>query len=338
MFVGLTLSLSGCGIGYLLQSADGQYKLIAKKVSFEKVLSNPDINDETKRKIKLVQEVKKFAENEYSLSPSKSYESFVQLDGKYVTYAVTASPQNKIQAYLWSFPIIGKVPYKGYFKKQGADDEAAELRKENYDVLVRGVSAYSTLGWFNDPLLSSMLNDSDADLVETIIHEMTHTTLYIKNSSEFNERLATFVGQKGLEDFYFKKEGIDSTTLKKAKAINSDRDVFFEFISKEIKNMDLFYEKAGTGFLKERDAQFAKIKDKFNTEILPKLKTKQYIYFSDLNLNNAVLLNYKIYYHNLKIFEKLFKSVDGNWKDFFKVLDEIKNSKTPEADLLLKLN
>lgn len=335
ILVMMSFFLSGCQLGYLMQAADGQYKLISKKVSFKKVLEDPDVSDETKHKIKLVQEVKAFAEKNLSLVHSKNYESFVKLDDKYVTYVVTASPQNKIEPYLWNFPFVGRVPYKGYFKKASAEGEAAEMKKKDLDVMVRGVTAYSTLGWFSDPLLSSMLYDNEAELVETIIHETTHATIYIKSNAEFNERLATFVGHKGMEMFYLQKEGPLSPTLEKARMINHDADVFHEFMTRELKNLSEFYSKNENHpqLMELREKEFTALKEKFKKEVVPKLKTKIYNYFGEMKLNNAILLNYKIYYNNLKIFSDLYKSVGENWVAFFGRLEQVRNSKQPEADL-----
>lgn len=331
----LSLSNFGCSLGYLLNSADGQYKLMSKKMSLEKALGSPQIDEESKRKIRLVQEVKAFGQNELKLSQTKNYDSFVLLDDKYVTYAVTASPKNKIDAYLWHFPIVGDVPYKGYFKKKDAEEEALELKKKNLDVMVRGVSAYSTLGWFSDPLLSSMTRYEDYDLVETIIHESTHATVFIADNAEFNERLATYVGEKGAKLYYNFKEGANSPTLKKMENANEDSKVFFNFVRSEIKKMSDYYEKNKANPLleKERESLFSQIKENYTKLCAPKLKTKNFDYFKDMTINNAVLLNYKIYYDDFEIFEKLFEHSGHQWDIFFNNLMLIKKSKSPESDL-----
>ncbi len=187
--------------------------LLSKKKKFDKVLEDPQVGDEVKRKIRLVQEAKDFAEKKMNLERTSNYDSFVQLEDRYVTYTVSAAFKDKLEPYLWSFPIVGKVPYKGFFRKAEAFEEEKELKAENLDTYVRGVSAYSTLGWFSDPLLSSMTSYSDSDLVETVIHETTHATLYIKSNADFNERLATFVGIKGMQQFYQEREGQNSPVI-----------------------------------------------------------------------------------------------------------------------------
>lgn len=308
---------------------------MAKKISLEEALESEKINLETKRKIKLSQEVRQFSIDRLHLKKTKNYDSFVQLESPYVTYAVTASPKNQITPYLWHFPIIGDVPYKGFFKKAAAEDEAEELKKKNLDVIVRGVSAYSTLGWFSDPLLSSMTRYEDHDLVETLIHETTHSTVYIASNADFNERLATFVGQTGMELFYLEKEGPNSPTLIKAKQEMQDEKVFFQFIQKEIKKLDAFYleNSKALDLENQRQNQFAAIKKSFMEQCRPLLKTAHFDYFKDLNLNNALLLNYKIYYDQLENFEKLYLAQGKSWAGFISQIEKLKDSKKPEDDL-----
>lgn len=313
---------AGCSLGYIAEQSQGQYNLLYKKRDFEKVLQDPQFDPETKRKIRLVIEVKDFSETVLKLKPSKNYKGFVQLDDKYVTYVVTASPKNKIDAYIWSFPIIGKVPYKGFFKKNKAEVEAKNLRDKNYDVLLRGISAYSTLGWFSDPLLSSMTNMSDIDLVETVIHELTHGTYFKNNDTDFNERLATFVGEKGVELFYKSKEGDQSETVKKIILQKKDSLLFHNFMKQEILKIEDFYKNSdqSTNLENLRELQFEQLKTRFKTKIIPQLKTEIYKNFGDSKINNAVLLNYRLYYDDLNHFESLFNKANHDWDLFFKNL------------------
>ena len=139
----------------------------------------------------------KTVKNRTKSKKTKNYSTFVNLHRPYVTYIVSAAPKNELKYYTWYFPIIGSVPYKGYFNEAGANGEARDLASEGYDTYVRGVTAYSTLGWFKDPILSSMLAYSDYDMVNTIIHETVHTTIYIKSNANFNERLASYLGDLG---------------------------------------------------------------------------------------------------------------------------------------------
>ena len=165
----------------------------------------------------------------------------MQLDGPYVTYVVSAAPKDELVAYKWWFPIVGSLPYKGFPEPTGAHAEADELNKKGLDAYIRGVSAYSTLGWFSDPILSSMLEYKDYDLVDTIIHETVHATIYIKSEADFNERLAVFIGHKGTEAFYRQREGQDSKTLKAMADDTYDERLFSEFIFGEMHDLEAWY-------------------------------------------------------------------------------------------------
>jgi predicted aminopeptidase len=317
------LPLTGCQMGYLFQSAYNQVKLLNSRIPMDKALQDPNLSAEEKRKLLLAQEVRQFAETALHLVTSKNYSSYVQLDRPYVTYVVSAAPKWELKHYEWSYPFVGKMPYKGYFNEADAQAEDLELQKQNLDTFMRGVSAYSTLGWFNDPLLSSMLRYQDFDLVNTIIHETVHATLYIKNSADFNERLANFLGMKGAELFYLKKEGPDSPTLKWVKNDNEDDKKFSEFISGELKNLSSWYKNLPETNRTEavREEQFHSIQTRFEKDLMPQMKTESYKKFKDLKLNNARLLIYKTYMQDLSDFDKLYESVG---RDFGKFLDKCK--------------
>jgi predicted aminopeptidase len=341
MAIGTSLSvlglifLSGCQMSYLVKSGYYQLKLLSQRQPLDSALQDSRLTDDTKRKIRLVKEVKRFAEDQITLTESKNYESFVLLDDRYVVYAVSAAYKDRLEQYSWKFPIVGRVPYKGYFRKSDAEAEREDLDRQNLDVMLRGVSAYSTLGWFADPLLSSMTYYSDEELVETVIHEMTHATLYLKNNADFNERLATFVGNQGMEDFYMAKEGPQSPALKKARLIWEDSKIFSDFISDQIKNLEKFYEqnKSSATIQSDREKEFDKIRKNFELSCKPRLKTSSFHYFASQKLNNAVMLGYKTYYQDLEIFAKAFAKLGRRWPRFIEHLETLRDSKDPEKDL-----
>ena len=147
------LLLQGCQIGYILKSSYHQANLLWKRVPIEEALSDPWLPTEARRKLRLAIDAKSFAQSQLKLESTKNYSSYVRLNDPYVTYAVSAARPYEMKAHLWSFPFVGKVPYKGYFSKEEALEEEKDLQKEGLDTYVRGVAAYSTLGWFNDPII-----------------------------------------------------------------------------------------------------------------------------------------------------------------------------------------
>ncbi|MEQ1666174.1 MAG: aminopeptidase, partial [Bdellovibrionales bacterium] len=184
---------------YIVRSGYDQLSLLNSRTPVEEVIKNPKTPEGIRHKLELSLDVRSFIEKKLKLNVTKNYKTYVQLDRPYVTYIVTVAEKWELKNHLYWYPFVGRMPYKGFFKLENAKEEEATFDKDKYDTMLRGVSAYSTLGWFDDPLLSSMLNGSDYNLVNTLIHESTHASLYIKNNSNFNERLAMFIGNIGTE-------------------------------------------------------------------------------------------------------------------------------------------
>lgn len=329
----ITPVLTGCQAGYYLSSAYNQVSLLASGVSVQDAMKDPNISEDEKRKLQLAQKVREFSESDLHLRNTDNYTSYVKLNRRYVTYVVSGSQKWELKHHYWKFPFVGKMPYKGYFNEEDAKKEEENLEKENLDTYLRGVSAYSTLGWFRDPLLSSMLALKDIDFVNTLIHETVHATVFIKSSADFNERMAVFLGNKGTELFYLKKEGPDSPTLKQIKSENEDDRLFSQFISKEIADLEEWYLKQTDKNESLRLARIKEIQERFKIELAPHLKTKLYTRFPKIKINNARLLMYKTYFEDLSDFEKLYKLVDQDFLKFVEKCRSLENSKEPEEDL-----
>ncbi len=317
-----------------MHSAYHQTKLMNGKKPISRMLASSSLNDEQKRKLRLVEEAKAFGETTLGLVASSNYTTFVQLDQPHVTYIVQAAYARQLKPYMWSFPFVGKVPYKGFFVREMADKEAAEFSPEEYDTYVRGVSAYSTLGWFQDSVLSSMLRYEDHDLVELILHETIHTTLFIKSAAEFNERMATFLGHQGMKQFYLAREGADSVNLKKAENDSLDQRVFSAFITRELEMLKKWYEdQRGSVTAESKAERLREIQTRFDTEVRPKLRSSNYVDFSKRQLNNAMLLAYKTYEYSMADFEKLWNHFGADFRRTLDWLKDLKKSKDPARDL-----
>ena len=347
----LPLPLSGCHLGYLLGNSYHQISLWAKAQPLEKAIQAKILEEHQKAKLQLIQETLHFADKELALKNTRNYRTFIPLKYPYVVYAVNAAPKWKMRNYLWKFPFVGKVPYKGFFNPQQAKEEAKKLRKKGLDVYLRGVAAYSMLGWFKDPVYSSMLRYKDHDLVNTILHETAHANLFIRNAAEFNERLATFIGDKGMELFYIKKLGKEAPLFLEIKREKEDKKLFSDFMAREIKFLKEWYkeirplvqsgDKAKTEeLLLFREEKFKAIKEKFKKEILPRLQTQNHISFPKRKLNNARLLLFSTYNHSLSDFEKLYLLSNRSFPRFLQHCRSLKGSKDigkAFSDLLQKL-
>jgi predicted aminopeptidase len=190
------LQVAGC---YYIQAAGGQMEISRKRTPINEVIENPDTPEQLRSRLKMVQSARLFAIDELLLPDNESYQTFVDLERDYVVWNVMAAPEFSLQAKTWCYPIVGCVAYRGYFAEKKARDLGGRLRDDGYDVFVGGVTAYSTLGRFADPVLNTMMRWSDADLVATLFHELAHQKLFIKGDTGFNESFATAVAEIGIE-------------------------------------------------------------------------------------------------------------------------------------------
>ncbi len=194
----LTLLVSCETVQYYGQAAKGQLSLLWSREDIHVLLRDASLSADTRRKLSLILEAREFANDTLLLEPGASYLEYVELDRDYVVWNVFAAPEFSTRAMTWCYPIAGCVAYRGYFSEQRAKRFAAALEKQNLDVYSGGVDAYSTLGWFDDPLTSAVLRRSDHALVALLFHELAHRRLYLPGDTTFNESFATFVEQEGL--------------------------------------------------------------------------------------------------------------------------------------------
>ncbi len=192
--------LSSCaGDGYYLQAAAGQFQMMTHRENIAAAVADETTAPELKRQLELIQSLVAFAHDRLALPDNGSYETFVPLDRRYVTWNVVAAPATALDPVTWCFPVVGCVSYRGYFAEADADAFAATLEGQGLDVAVLGTRAYSTLGWFHDPVPSTILFDPDYDLAATIFHELTHQRVYIPDDTTFDESYAVAVERAGTE-------------------------------------------------------------------------------------------------------------------------------------------
>lgn len=198
--LGGLLGLGACSsVSYYAQAAHGQFSLLAQARPLDDWLADPATQPALKTKLQTVQEIRRFAVVELGLPDNGSYRSYAQLDRPFVLWNVVAAPELSLKARQWCFPIAGCVDYRGYYSQQAAQDYAAALQRDGYDVQVAGVPAYSTLGWFDDPVISTFIQYPDGELARLIFHELAHQTVYARDDTPFNEGFAVAVEELGLE-------------------------------------------------------------------------------------------------------------------------------------------
>lgn len=328
------VSLSGCQLTYYLKSAYYQTQILHKRVPLAQALKDPQTPESIKNKLTLALRAKNFAEKELGLTPTKNYTTYVDLKRPYVSWIVHASPTFALKHHLWHFPFVGDLPYKGFFSEREAIEEAAAFPNNQFDTYIRGVTAYSTLGWFEDPLLNTMMNYSDHDLVNLIIHETTHSTLYIKSQADFNEQLATFVGNLGTHLYYLKEEGNNSFTLQTIEKEQHDEQIFSHFLTQEMDLLEEWYLKENQEkSLQKKENRLEEIKFRFKSQIVPQLQTRSYTYFDHQKLNNAFLLSLKTYVYDLSIFQQVFEKLQKDFPRFIKLCKSLEKEKDPKGYL-----
>lgn len=196
----LAMFVASCAsLGYYAQAAHGQISLLAEAKPIDDWLADPVVNVKLKIKLAKAQEMRRFAARELGLPDNGSYKTYADLKRRYVLWNVVATPELSLKPLQWCFPIAGCVNYRGYYDREAAQEYGAELRHEGYDVQVAGVAAYSTLGWFNDPFLSTFMHYPDGELARLVFHELAHQVLYVQDDSQFNESFATAVEEAGVE-------------------------------------------------------------------------------------------------------------------------------------------
>lgn len=196
----VTVALSGCAeLGYYAQAARGQMSLLTDAKPIDRWLSDPEVKDDLKARLKRVRDIREFAARRLNLPDNGSYKSYARLDRAFVMWNVVATPELSLRPETWCFPVAGCVDYRGYYDQREAQAFARQLRDRGLDVRVSGVPAYSTLGWFNDPVLSTFIHYPEAELARLVFHELAHQIAYAAGDSQFNESFATAVEEFGIE-------------------------------------------------------------------------------------------------------------------------------------------
>lgn len=226
---------------YGIRQGKGQLNIIWNAKPVEEFLDNPEFPDSLKQKLVLINEVRRYAIDSLGLKDTKNYKTLFDQKGEEIMWVVTASEPFKLKAKEWRFPVLGSVPYKGFFDKQLAIDLRTELVEEGWDVSIRNPGGWSTLGWFTDPILSKMLERSEGDLANLIIHEMSHATIFVKDSIDFNENLATFIGDRGAEKFLEHKYGTGAKEYKQYFAEDEDYLKFADHMLRGSEALDSLY-------------------------------------------------------------------------------------------------
>lgn len=307
-------------VDYGIRMGKGQLKIITQSRKVEKYLNDPTYPDSLKEKIRLIQEIKQFTVEHLGFQPSTNYNKMYDQKGKPMMFVVTGSEKYALKPMEWNFPIVGKVSYKGFFTKEEAEAESKRIEALGYESRIRIVNAWSTLGWFKDPIMSSMLEDPPGELAELIIHELSHGTIFIKNNVDLSENLANFIGDKGAHLFLKFKYGESSSEYREYVEATADYDKFSKHFIQSSKLMDSVY--ATSSFKMADSLSKDSIKDYFIGQITNAIDTMFFYQpefyhhrFKDKKPNNATFIVFRQYNSMQDEFEDEFvKNAGGDLK------------------------
>jgi predicted aminopeptidase len=304
------LTPTGC---YLGRAGWEEAKILAGRRSIRELVSSNDLDSLTRGKLQLVLAARDFAEDSLQLNAGESFTMFTRLERDTLLLLLSAARRDALVPHTWWFPIVGRVPYKGYFDFEAAREAARELDVEGYDINLRPASAFSTLGWFNDPLLSTTLRQDSADLVNTVIHEITHNTFYAPDETVFNESFASFVGARGAAAF-FRSRGDSASAARVDARWTSDKVMarFWAGLYAELDSAFRAHRDDREARLAVRDTVYARARERLRSDIAPQLGVRDERWADRVRLDNAVLLARRVYMTDLEVYDRVLERMNGD--------------------------
>ena len=316
--LGLIFSLSGCSsLYYFYQAGRGQLKLLNRAIPVEEVLKDPRTDPDLANLLSKIPEIKAYGEAQ-GLKATSNYRDYVKLDEDAVVYVVTVSDPLAFKPKIFSFPLVGSFNYLGWFHAKDAREFAEQFSKEGYDVDVRGAGAYSTLGWFRDPLLSSMIPaekgkispEAYPELVNVFLHESVHATLYISNQSTFNEGLAMFVAGVLTERYFHSKDLLQSEAYRRYQSQEARSEKIRVRLSQAYQDLKLIYESS-----EEADQKRIE-KEAYLTRLQAELGFRR-------KITNATLIQFQTYHSSEADFKLLFQKSQESVPSFLALLAQL---------------
>jgi predicted aminopeptidase len=301
------VSWYGSLIYYGIRQGIGQLEIVWSAKPVEEFLADSSFPDSLKAKLRLIEDVRRFAIDSLGLKDTENYKTLYDQKDKEIMWVVQACEPFQLQPKVWHFPIVGSVPYKGFFSKEKALQLRKELEAEGFDVSVRNPGGWSTLGWFTDPILSGMLDRSEGDLASLIIHEMVHATIFIKDDVDFNENLADFIGDTAAYNFLKHRFGKTSTEYNRYLHEDQDYRKFTKHVLRGTNSLDSLYRAIQPTLDIEKKRQLKhdmiyKIVSAMDTLNLHEKRRSDR--FLKRLPNNTFFMSYRLYKAKQTIFEK----------------------------------
>jgi predicted aminopeptidase len=337
-FIWLFLAiLIGCQtVQYYSQAIEGHQRILSNRKPIAEITADPQSPDFLRKKLAFILKVREFAENKLQLPAKDHYLTYVQLERQYVVWNVFAAPELSLEPKRWCYPVVGCAAYRGYFSEKDAVQYADSLKNQGYDVYVGGVTAYSTLGWFDDPVLSTFIHLSDSQLAALIFHELAHQVLYVKGDTTFNESFATFVEQEGLRRW----QKFSGSTQFYSQYLDrySRRHQFIQLILNYRQKLELLYQ-TDLPLPEKREKKasiFSELLDEFNHLKKDRINLAAYDGWMSRSLNNAKISSVVAYNDFVPAFGKLLAEKNGNLHQFYTACHELGKKDKEQRHRVLK--
>lgn len=300
---------AACSPVYVLQMAFEQGRILWRRQPIEALLADPNTEPETAEKLRLVLEVRRYAAERLGLRVGGSYATYSYVDRPALAYVLMAAPRADLKPYTWWYLIVGRVPYKGFASEAAAKAEAQRFEQSGYDTHIATSAAYSTLGWFDDPLMAHLLKYDRTALAEVIFHELLHNTLFVKGAVDFNESFANFVGNRAAIEFFRERFGESSQEYQRAVTVWENELEFSAFLSGVVESLQALYarEIAAEEKLRLKAEILAESQEEWARRVSSRPR-HHFRGYSQARLNNAVLAHYRLYLRDLALFEKLYEA------------------------------
>jgi predicted aminopeptidase len=313
--VSLSLGLAGCNT-YVGSVITGELKLLSSVQPIDEALNDPNLDPTLHDKLAFVVQARDYAQNTVGLNVGHSYQTFADLGDRSLAWNLSASRKDAFEPYYWRLPLVGRLPYIGYFNLDEARTERDRLVGEGYDTLIYEVDAYSTVGVLPDPVTSALLRRDLYSLADTVIHELTHNTVFSAGNTTFDESMASFVGRTAGQEFLIATFGEGSVEIVDARKAYADEDRFQAFMQQlevdlqAVYGTDLSYDDK----LAQRQTVITAAQQRFGSDVLPLMNDQTgYQPYTVFPFNNAFLLVNVRYYTDQDVFMAVYESTGRDW-------------------------
>jgi predicted aminopeptidase len=314
--------LASDDVRYLTRAGFEQTRILERREPIADLLRDPRTDSATRSSLRLVLDARDFAA-EIGYEARKTYTTYADIGRDTLLLVLSASPRNCLCPYTWKYPIVGRIPYKGFFDPAMAEREAGRLERKGYDIYLRPAGAFSTLGWFNDPLYSTAMSRDSVELAATVLHEIAHNTLYVKSATPFNESFAQLAGYRGAEAFFRRRGSLAAAEQAANRWL--DEVVLSGYYADLGARLDSLYR--GTTDSVAVDSGRAELgrwaRDQLRGPVGSRLRTYTIGSMAERPVNNARLVAARIYRTHLDWFEQWYERHGGDIRGTVRSLDSL---------------